>query len=601
DPRASEILEAARSMQHTLMGSAEIPQLYWKEAIYQDVVLMEECPYALSLLRFLRWCQKLVLERSPEMTGSTELFAVLFENPFSLTPGEALPSLVNSRFFEEFWPLIGLVSSRHAEALSKLDPQQTLRQSLRCDPGEVDWPNYLAKLQEEPRGSLIWFDLPGVSDYEEQFGENPGKMLDCPMGAMTSTLEKLLIMQEFYTEGYGLVAEEVALLLDQLEQLAERVGRSSLDFFFLSEWPFWDKLAHLHERATKRRLRYDLEFHPWELLGEVPDRPGRRRPSIAALRWQLPSSSPLQRQILLALEELWDHRDRDGAPAPPVLCTLLWGQRLAKYLRFQVQRLEAFGYGHQYLVLCDAVACNECRRVHWKSLCVEMRQPSLFSKHTMITSILRQGFDVFYLDFDTVLLQDPLPSLKSRMDLAETQLLVSRDFGTECLNTGVIFAKSHPLTVAFWERLLLWLWHHPFEFTQKAFAALLGVERVALHGSLAEPQLPQLPHWGLLDPQNAFVTSKVYSSNGVHFEGWTGDLEEIVVFHFLDGSGSVEQNNSIRGYKDLFEVFLSNPKVNLSDTRIPLYDQDPVVRSELLWSRHDAAPQELLKCRLVNM
>ena len=56
-------------------------------------------------------------------------------------------------------------------------------------------------------------------------------------------------------------------------------------------------------------------------------------------------------------------------------------------------------------------------------------------------------------------------------------------------------------------RLLLWLWHHPFEFTQKAFAALLGVERVALHGSLAEPQLPQLPHWGLLDPQNAFVTS----------------------------------------------------------------------------------------------
>ena len=34
---------------------------------------------------------------------------------------------------------------------------------------QVDWPNYLAKLQEEPRGSLIWFDLPGVSDYEERW------------------------------------------------------------------------------------------------------------------------------------------------------------------------------------------------------------------------------------------------------------------------------------------------------------------------------------------------------------------------------------------------------------------------------------------------
>ena len=42
------------------------------------------------------------------------------------------------------------------------------------------------------------------------------------------------------------------------------------------------------------------------------------------------------------------------------------------------------GHGRQYLVLCDAVACTECRSVHWKSLCVEMRQPSLFSKHTMI-------------------------------------------------------------------------------------------------------------------------------------------------------------------------------------------------------------------------
>ena len=49
------------------------------------------------------------------------------------------------------------------------------------------------------------------------------------------------------------------------------------------------------------------------------------------------------------------------------------------------------GYGHQYLVLCDAVACNECRRVHWKSLCVEMRQPSLFSKHTMILGYPRLG------------------------------------------------------------------------------------------------------------------------------------------------------------------------------------------------------------------
>ena len=41
------------------------------------------------------------------------------------------------------------------------------------------------------------------------------------------------------------------------------------------------RLAHLHERATKRRIRYNLEFHPWELLGELPD-PAPFRASMAA-------------------------------------------------------------------------------------------------------------------------------------------------------------------------------------------------------------------------------------------------------------------------------------------------------------------------------
>ena len=31
------------------------------EAHPKDEILMEECPYALSLLRFLRWCQQLLL------------------------------------------------------------------------------------------------------------------------------------------------------------------------------------------------------------------------------------------------------------------------------------------------------------------------------------------------------------------------------------------------------------------------------------------------------------------------------------------------------------------------------------------------------------
>ena len=72
-------------------------------------------------------------------------------------------------------------------------------------------------------------------------------------------------------------------------------------------------------------------------------------------------------------------------------------------------------------------------------------------KHTDF-STSGQGFDLLYLDFDTVLLQDPVPRIHLSMEEHDVDLLVSRDFGSECLNTGVIYAKANGRTVAFWER-----------------------------------------------------------------------------------------------------------------------------------------------------
>lgn len=54
-----------------------------------------------------------------------------------------------------------------------------------------------------------------------------------------------------------------------------------------------------------------------------------------------------------------------------------------------------------------------------------------------------------------MLLQDPVPRIHWQLSMVEkdeTDLLVSRDFGSECLNTGVIYARANLRTVAFWER-----------------------------------------------------------------------------------------------------------------------------------------------------
>merc|ERR1712190_162623 len=101
-------------------------------------------------------------------------------------------------------------------------------------------------------------------------------------------------------------------------------------------------------------------------------------------------------------------------------------------------------------------------------------------------------------------------------------------FGGECLNTGVIYFKAHPRTVMFLRSLLTWLWHHPYEFSQKAFSGFLGHEAIA---ALPLPQ-SRVPRWTILDPLNEYVTSVVYHRG---IEGWTGELENISVYPFLDG------------------------------------------------------------------
>ena len=45
--------------------------------------------------------------------------------------------------------------------------------------------------------------------------------------------------------------------------------------------------------------------------------------------------------MLLALQEVLHATEQLN---PLVLCSLLWGQRLAKYLKFQVQRISAYGH-----------------------------------------------------------------------------------------------------------------------------------------------------------------------------------------------------------------------------------------------------------------
>jgi len=159
----------------------------------------------------------------------------------------------------------------------------------------------------------------------------------------------------------------------------------------------------------------------------------------------------------------------------------------------------------------------------------------------------------------------------------QLDVLVARDFARNCLNTGILYVRSSRASAAFLTRLLIWLWRRPYEFSQKAFGLLLGhdIEEMVKSGSSMEtvPWPEPRPKWAFLEPLNHFVSSVVYS-RGVA-EGWVGNLDEIVVFHFADGTGGVDSAWAEAGqYLDLFQVFFGD-------------DQDPTALADPLWLFHD--------------
>merc|ERR1711972_343616 len=143
--------------------------------------------------------------------------------------------------------------------------------------------------------------------------------------------------------------------------------------------------------------------------------------------------------------------------------------------------------------------------------------------------------------------------------------LISRDFSTVCVNVGIFYMKALPINLAFIERLLNWLWYHPYEFDQHVFGCLLGqIERWDVMKKEAGPT------WENLDPENAFVTR--YRHEGDH-TGWSGNLEDVVVCHFLDG-GAAALNHRSAGADDDFDLFYNNTLIDLGDDSRPLWLQD---------------------------
>ncbi|CAE6921010.1 hypothetical protein AK812_SmicGene3321 [Symbiodinium microadriaticum] len=205
------------------------------------------------------------------------------------------------------------------------------------------------------------------------------------------------------------------------------------------------------------------------------------------------------------------------------------------------QRLVAWPSDVYQKLLQALLRYLECDKAHLEqSFCIAGKQKTAANKFHMMAAIVNLGFDVLSLDFDVVLF------------------------------------KAHADTAEFLQELIVWLWNHPYEFCQKAFASMMGQEDIQCN-DLSETQCERT----------------VYNGD---VQGWTGDIDKIIIFHFLDSTGDVNPEFALKGgYVNLFDAFYDYPELNLSDVDKPLYEQDHQVRALLMESRQ-FPPTRLSPC-----
>eukprot|EP00913_Durusdinium_trenchii_P029473 g27626.t1 len=246
--------------------------------------------------------------------------------------------------------------------------------------------------------------------------------------------------------------------------------------------------------------------------------------------------------------------------------------------------------------------------------------PSILNKFTLPLIYLWLNIDVFWLDFDIFLLQDPTPFILGEAQWRSVDLLVSGSFADDCICSGLVFFKATKV-VAEWLLLLLsWMYEHVYTHDQQAFSAFLAgrpdEDNSTSPESISSSKLfklylePVVPRWALLDPVNEFVSARVLNTTG-----WTGTMEKLVIFHFLHGDSEVNRDHTAYGW-NAHSGFDGGTglarqmglKAEESHCIVEVYREplrpkqfNKVLQQALLASRRTERPKDMLHCGVLQL
>jgi len=420
------------------------------------------------------------------------------------------------------WPLFALLTSRrlrwYAPALGS--PDLTNDTVINCEHLEepaLNWHGYLDAFR--PDAVKDWYNATIRYVMSWQMTQIPQELYkECPLGFITTMLIKAITC-----------ATTESSCFDSFAGKAERFLKSSphmLDLLAHSRWPLSTLLNFL---ATTARHQYFLDFTEDELSGNLsPLILSQSTTFVAAMGTWLGSlhkeSSQSFRDLAAVLPKLgpaWEE-------APNlVYITMIYGAKFNRYMRRFCARARSVGLvGERLLIFTLDQEAFELCLVENGQRCIR-GTPSIMNKFTLPLMCAHLGLDTVWIDLDVFLMVDPTPALLEHAERGPYDLLVSGSFEADCICNGIVYFRSTRVVVDWLLSVLVWMYHHPYEHDQKTFSAFLNyTERV----SKDDLDLPQIPAWDTLDPINQFVTPDTFEGNG-----WTGDLENIVIYHFLNG------------------------------------------------------------------
>ncbi|CAE7713149.1 LIP5 [Symbiodinium necroappetens] len=428
------------------------------------------------------------------------------------------------------WPLFALLTSKRLRwyAPAEGSPDLTNDTVINCEhlaEPALNWHGYLDAFR--PDAVKDWYNATIRYVMSWQMTQIPQELYkECPLGFITTMLIKAITC-----------ATTESSCFDSFAGKAESFLKSSphmLDLLAHSRWPLATLLNFL---ATTARHQYFLDFTEDELSGNLsPLILSQSTTFVAAMgNW------------LGSLHKAGQHCFRDLAAVLPklgpaweeapnlVYITMIYGAKFNRYMRRFCARARSVGLvGERLLIFTLDQEAFELCLVENGQRCIR-GTPSIMNKFTLPLMCAHLGLDTVWIDLDVFLMVDPTPALLEHAERGPYDLLVSGSFEADCICNGIVYFRSTRVVVDWLLSVLVWMYHHPYEHDQKTFSAFLNyTERV----SKDDLDLPQIPLWDTLDPINQFVTPDTFEGNG-----WTGDLENIVIYHFLNGEASGEEKN----------------------------------------------------------